>query len=272
MVPLSPNFRVVRNCVFDDNEAINGGAVSNAIGSRPIFRNCVFHKNTATIKGGAMASFFATPTLINCTVVRNKAGAGGGGVYYNLTLAPVVTNCIFGDNGAVEGKEIGYVVNGASQPPVVSFSYLLAGYTPCSNCTSSSPSPVFLSNTIFRGSDGVWGTLDDQLHLRYGSPARNNGNNAVVTDATDIVGQPRIQNTTVNMGAYENLYFVSLENGDWNNANSWNYKTIPTLSDPVHIQVGHHIVLKQPNNGCRVLALNPSARLHITPEGSLKME
>jgi len=272
MLNTSSSNPLVLNCVFDDNEAISGGAVSNGGGSRPIFRNCVFHNNTATANGGAMASFFATPALINCTVVRNKAGAGGGGVYYNLTLAPVVTNCIFWDNGAVEGKEIGYVVNGASQPPVVSFSYLLAGYTPCSNCTSSSLNPVFLSNSNFQGSDGVWGTLDDQLHLRDGSPARNNGNNAVVTDATDVVGQPRIQNTTVNMGAYENLYFVTLENGDWNNANNWNYKTIPTLSDPVLIQAGHHIVLKQPNNGCRVLVVNPNARLLITPEGGLRME
>lgn len=272
MLNASSSNPLVLNCVFDDNEAISGGAVSNGGGSRPIFRNCVFHNNTATANGGAMASFFATPTLINCTVVRNKAGASGGGVYYNLTLAPVVTNCIFWDNGAVEGKEIGYVVNGASQPPVVSFSYLLAGYTPCSNCTSSSLNPVFLSNTNFMGTDSVWGTLDDQLHLRDGSPARNNGNNAVVTDATDVVGQPRIQNTTVNMGAYENLYFVSLDNGDWNNANNWNYKSIPTLSDPVLIQAGHHIVLKQPNNGCRVLVVNPNARLLINPDGGLRIQ
>jgi hypothetical protein len=74
------------------------------------------------------------------------------------------------------------------------------------------------------------------------------------------------------MGAYENLYFITLDNGDWNNANNWNYKFPPSQTDPVLIQAGHQITLKQPGNKCRVLVMGPNARFLITPEGVLNIQ
>ena len=46
-------------------------------------------------------------------------------------------------------------------------------------------------------------TTDGDSHLMSGSPAVDAGNNSHVTTTTDLDGEARIQNGTVDMGAYE---------------------------------------------------------------------
>ena len=67
--------------------------------------------------------------------------------------------------------------------------------------------PAFLNTASPQGVDGIYATLDDGLHLTVVSPSMNTGNNTFVpgTVTTDITGQNRIQNTTVDMGAYEGV-------------------------------------------------------------------
>ena len=79
---------------FDDNRALNGGAVSidNTISainppSALTFRRCTFSENIALAAGGAVfessENFFgdaANPDFFYCTIVRNGAGLRGGGV------------------------------------------------------------------------------------------------------------------------------------------------------------------------------------------------
>ncbi|MBK8442403.1 MAG: hypothetical protein IPL35_02855 [Sphingobacteriales bacterium] len=62
--------------------------------------------------------------------------------------------------------------------------------------------PLFVDAADIDGADNIHRTADDGLRLVYGSPCINTGNNIGVA-ATDITGAARIQNTTVDMGAYE---------------------------------------------------------------------
>mgnify|MGYP005638622975 CR=1 FL=1 len=83
----------------------------------------------------------------------------------------------------------------------------------------SFPDWAVLSNNIINGYTGYWNTVSDNLivdpeffdvangdfHVTMGSPAINAGLNTAVTDpeATDLDGNPRILNDTVDIGAYE---------------------------------------------------------------------
>ena len=65
-----------------------------------------------------------------------------------------------------------------------------------------------MSNFLNTLGEGTWGTADDDygdLRLTNLSPARDSGDNSALPAGltTDLAGQPRIVNGTVDMGAYE---------------------------------------------------------------------
>lgn len=67
----------VYNTVFEDNNAISGGAVGTEGGANVLFFNCEVRDNTAFVGGGAFQSA-ATQTWIQSTFHHNEAGSGGG--------------------------------------------------------------------------------------------------------------------------------------------------------------------------------------------------
>lgn len=93
----------INNCVFRENTATFGGAVSMNINSSPAISNCVFTNNSATDKGGAFDCYVASqPTVINCLFTENSAMYGGAvNVYSSGT--PVFTQCVFNNNTATNG-------------------------------------------------------------------------------------------------------------------------------------------------------------------------
>lgn len=260
---------LVLNTVFANNTATGGGGMFNSSNSSPVLRNCVLVNNNSLGNGGAMASGInSNPTLINCNIIANTAAGNGPGIYNLITASPVITNCIFWGNGGV-GKEI---ANGVSSVPVVSYSYVQGGYAPCTNCANTSTTPQFFRDFDWAGADSVYGTVDDEMHLYAPSPCLNTGNTAVVVDSFDVAGQPRIQDGTVNIGAYENMYLVTLSNGNWNTATNWNLQRVPLATDHVYIKAGHVIQLNQPGAACTSLLVQPSAKLQIVLPGDLKVQ
>jgi hypothetical protein len=84
---------VLRNCVFRENTAEQGGAVwYGGVGS-PLIENCFFESNGATYGGAIFA--INTPeavTISGCTI-RNNVATRGGAIYgYNAPL--VVQRCV----------------------------------------------------------------------------------------------------------------------------------------------------------------------------------
>ena len=161
------------NCVISSNQTMNigGGAYSNTL------VNCVLKNNLAgSIGGGAYQS-----TLVDCTVISNAASGPsvqptGGGLYGGSA-----TNCIIYDNLALKDPN----VSGSAPMVYCCTTPLPAG----SGNITNEPAVLDLANADF--------------HLQSNSPCINAGNNACVSVANDLDGNPRIVGSTVDIGAYE---------------------------------------------------------------------
>lgn len=109
---LQTNF-TMRQCVFEDNVADNGGAVRFNGGS-PKALNCTFRNNSVRFymvggcsdrRGGAIFVQDSNVELWSCLIRDNFAdtgacGGGVGGAIYVFTGRPKLVNCILAGNGA----------------------------------------------------------------------------------------------------------------------------------------------------------------------------
>jgi hypothetical protein len=186
------------NCVFDGNAASDGGAFYNADNSTATALGCLFVGNHANTDGGAIYNIFsASLSLGNCTLAANSTNSSGdGGAYYDYDTAAQLTNCILWRNSNYSGHQL--------HASYCDIDQLVYGNYAFSNINAD---PLFV-RTPGPGSDGLWGTADDDygdLHLQTGSPCINAGSNTAVPASltTDLSGQPRISGVIVDIGAYE---------------------------------------------------------------------
>jgi hypothetical protein len=154
------------NTTYDDEVyGLGGGADGSTL------NNCLLYGNVSSTSAGASAS-----TLNNCTVVSNVTTQAGGAVdsctlynsivYYNIT--PDGTNC--------------------------SNSIL-------TNCCIF-PLPDIGTGNITNAPLFIYPETNN-FRLQHDSPCINAGNNAYVSGATDLDGNPRIVGGTVDIGACE---------------------------------------------------------------------
>jgi trimeric autotransporter adhesin len=212
----------VNNCTFTNNSAGLYGVIYMADAScNPSFSNCIIENNKATGVVGANftitnsvlannagswgggiwcnATSSSTATIVNCTIYGNSQSGssdGGGVAVWNSADVNIKNTIIWGNLGAGADLDI---ANSGSQ---VTYSAIEGGYAGTGNINTD---PLFVDAADLNGADNIWGTADDGFNLGIGSPAANTGNNADVPAGmtTDIMGSARIQNTIVNMGAYE---------------------------------------------------------------------
>ena len=165
-------------------EGGGGGTYSSVLYS------CLLAGNTANGGGGAARS-----TLRNCTLVENQAlgilregfPLGGGGMFGGEAV-----NCIFDGNADLGSSDLADWDQAKGQCPNYPATYASIGF-----CLLVNP-PSGTGNVTGRVTF-VQGTY----RLAEGSLGIDAGKNSDVLGTTDLNGQPRIVNGTVDMGAYE---------------------------------------------------------------------
>jgi Concanavalin A-like lectin/glucanases superfamily/Secretion system C-terminal sorting domain len=192
----SSSLLTVNKCVFINNSSNSqGGAINNQYGSTLLF-NSLFINNRSGL-ASAVADYEGSVKIVNCTFYRNRATLPNSGVFVCSpgTISVEFFNNIFGSN---TNGDIGYTVNATVKNNNVSGNY--------GNTTNITTNPGFSSIQDLDGTDNIWMTADDGLHLQPCSPSVNTGDSTFlpVSIVSDIVGVDRVQGTNVNMGAYEN--------------------------------------------------------------------
>ncbi len=198
--------------VGNQNAGLDGGAVVNP-GSgvtSAVIANNLFVNNQAGVgesdgsAGGISISSNSHVNLINNTFYNNTADDAEGMSFY----AEVAANIASLYNEVYWGNTPNSIAVFGAGPVQATYSNIDGGSSePYFGTGCIDADPVFFNASNPPGTDGVYATLDDGLHLTAGSPSMNKGSNATVpaTLTTDIAGQARIQTGTVDMGAYEGV-------------------------------------------------------------------
>ncbi len=203
---------IIRNCTFIDNLGDNGGGAA-AVGGAPQFFNCMFIGNWARRDGGGMYAAASNAALANCLFSGNRAAGDGGGYFHDGGHAAAL-NCTFSGNGAA-GAGGGLCVGGGTVEIANCVLYeevslwdgnLLVRYSTVPPGLSG-PGVIHADPSFVDpdGADNVPGTIDDNLRLTPGSPCINTGDPLRMIDPNelDLDGHVRINDGTVDMGAYE---------------------------------------------------------------------
>jgi hypothetical protein len=181
------------NCLVTSNTT--GFAYTGGGAAYSTLTDCVISNNSTPGYQGGGVSF---STLNNCLVVRNWAQSDGGGAL-NSTL----NNCTVASNTVPNGSGGGvyscaltnslvYYNSGSANPNYAGTTFNYCDTMPLAPGAGNITNPPSFANLV-----------GGNFHLQSNSPCINSGDNAYVSAATDLDGNPRIVVGTVDMGAYE---------------------------------------------------------------------
>ncbi|RYZ99046.1 MAG: T9SS type A sorting domain-containing protein [Sphingobacteriaceae bacterium] len=190
------------NVTISGNTATNGGGMHNS-SSSPVLINVSISGNVASANGGGMINSLSSPVLTNVTISGNSASVGGG-MYNNLSSSPKINNSIIYNNNTGVTNSVSTPVYKNSLVQGNPTGAAMVNYTGAANIIFVNPQAPGLS------------TLGD-YSLLAGSAAINAGSNQLYTAAggdlatgKDLVGNPRVVEMTIDMGAYENQTIIVL--------------------------------------------------------------
>ena len=204
---------VLENVIISGNQAFRGGGlwcISEAVETSPVMTNVLICGNLAENRaGGAYIQSYAgmvKPVITNVTISGNKSGTNGGGLF-----------CLAGDDSTPIG-----ISSPTLRNTVICGNKALAYPNYLNMGSASSIEDIQHSQIeelmVFHGTAGNYDydpkfvkpidadfapTAEGDYRPGKGSPLINQGNNGFVTTTVDLDGNPRIFDTTVDIGAYE---------------------------------------------------------------------
>ncbi|HSY19629.1 MAG TPA: choice-of-anchor Q domain-containing protein [Candidatus Acidoferrales bacterium] len=238
---------LVTNCVIVGNWAnlFGGGAYEGTL------VNCVLKSNFGLAGGGGDYG----SALVNCVIQTNISPSYGGGTYFSVLTNCVVSgnsapngsgmadgsayNCLFTGNTNSSAAYLATLYNctltgnfspglgtadGCTLINSILFYNTNGSYADCYQCKltncctplgNGNPS---LSNNSISNAPAFVDAAHGNYRLQIGSPGMDGGTNVPAAGTTDLDGNPRIVNGTVDMGAYEIqntnvVHYVCMTNG-----------------------------------------------------------
>jgi hypothetical protein len=223
----------INNCKLVNNSAeANGGGAKLDYGG--VLNNSVLSGNVAGNYGGGVLFSFGG-TLNNCTVSKNSSGVAflPGGVLNN--------SIIWGNTSFGSGSDILH--------PLPHFEQGIVRNACVSNGVVHGVDGCITNNPLFINEDG------GDFRLQSNSPCINWGNNSVVSNTTDLAGNPRIVEGVVDMGAYEYQEVIGLAdsdndgiNDDWERSHGGNQNPERTCSNGVNTILQAYIAGLDPHD------------------------
>lgn len=208
---LSQSSPYIDKCIFRSNNVVSGGGgMDIRNNSYPYVYNSLFQANvvgTTTPDGGGggavVIAYSSSPEFINCTFSANYAKTGGA-VYNTNDCHPVFYNTIMWSNedGAPTRNNAANPVFTTNNSTVTFYNSLIQNQdlsASNNNLNGTTNYPNFTQIDFPNTSPAYLGVLT----LEKCSPAIDKGSNGYLASETDLNGQPRFANTTVDMGAYE---------------------------------------------------------------------
>ena len=209
----------ISNCQILNNSAgvLGGGLyVDSGTGYTTLTNNVIARNSISNDNGGGVYitnSEGGYITLTNNTITENEATGDGGGLYVDLdnTLSRlnIYNNIIFNNAASGDGDDVFITGLARPDPNAITInnndynSAQPAGYLIDGIGTNPTTTRNINADPDFKNPDNV-DPNDDDYHLLVSSPAIDVGENfAPEIPATDIEGEDRIQDDTVDMGAYE---------------------------------------------------------------------
>ncbi len=258
---------ILTNTIFNGNMAEgSGGAIYSSSGNL-VIDGGTFFSNIAEDGGGALYTSYSTSfNTIDTIFSSNKAGSDGGAIYsYDTNNDSTIVNSIFDGNSSKRGGAI-YNYDASAVGVNLTFANNLAesgaavysqgsGANPtyvnsifwsniATNDLSSTPiinnnADTFVSHSIVEGGyvgeeiidrNPQFADLESgDLRLKSNSPAIDIGYSDFVAEDTDIIGNIRTINETVDLGAYE--YFA--EQNLSSDVETIGDSDIPVVEEPV---------------------------------------
>jgi len=203
----------ISNSIFEHNTSDYAGALYNdgrtSGHSQITLNNCIFNGNRATSYGAVVRNYGVDGTsnlsIYNCTFHNNNSYNEGGSLALTGNSQTTIRNSIFWNNQSSNGKSW-YNQDGST----VNVAYTLV---PESNSSSLASNTTVGSGMIYNTDPLFTDVTNHDFTLMSNSPVIDVGNNTDVTLSTDLGGETRITNTTVDLGAYE---YSSITNADNN--------------------------------------------------------
>ena len=215
------------NVAFTSNKSVTGGGMSN-ISSSPTLVNVSFTQNGAEYAGGGLYSEHGSVDLTNCTFIGNETYLDcgivsyGGGMHHKSDLLATLNNVTFNLNKSYKGGGLSFSGN----------STVLNNCIIWGNVSTFSGDDIYLSKGVATLNHSCYSNSDKDLYTEDGasfafdencittdpkfidvtkgdcriddeSPCIDKGNNSYNSTNFDIRGQARIQNSTIDIGAYE---------------------------------------------------------------------
>jgi len=178
-----------------------GGGLSCMWGSKPILENVLITGNFSSWNGGGISSAYgSSPVMKNVTISNNSASQFGGGIYLSWGSSASLINSIFWNNSPQEVR-----FNGGFDPNTITITWSDVEGGEEGIVTNNNGTIFWMEGNI--DDDPLFiGSGDHPFALLAASPCVDVGTpdtTGLFLPPYDIIGNPRIWNERVDMGAYE---------------------------------------------------------------------